>query len=76
MIAAVGKLNELKLAVVRCFNEILLKMQNGYPFDHKDAKSLKIKEAIFAIDYIENGCTYDSVEAKKLIEFHILNLKG
>lgn len=79
MIAAVeSKLTELKILIVKCFNTILLKMQNGYPFEYKSAKAREIKEAIYAVDYIENQCCEDGIdvnEAINLIEYHILNLR-
>lgn len=51
-------------------------MQRGHPFETSDQKVKNIKEAILAVDYIENNCNYDSIEAAKLIEYHTLNLKG
>lgn len=50
-------------------------MQKGHPY-WDSSKHKKIKEAILAIDYIEHSCECDPQEARKLIQFHTLNLKG
>lgn len=70
------KLTELKLLIVKCFNQILLKMQKGHPYWSKDSMHKEIKEAILAIEYIESTCNCDSNEARKLIQYHILTLKN